>query len=131
MSPDANEEPDAEDIDEDIAGDVFELRLQASGERLDKALAAALPTLSRARLQALIAQGALSRDGQTIASSSGKTQGGVYRLAVPAPVDAQPQPQALPLQILYEDAYLVVLDKPAGMAWAWGSASTGAGTARR
>jgi 23S rRNA pseudouridine1911/1915/1917 synthase len=115
VSPETIDALEADDVEEDI-GEVLELRLEDSRERLDKALAAALPTMSRARLQALIADGALSRDGQAVASASGKTQGGVYRLAVPAPVEALPQPQALPLTILFEDAYLVVLDKPAGMA---------------
>ncbi len=107
---------EAEDLEEDGGGHAIELRLEASGERLDKALAAALPDLSRARLQALIAEGALTRDGLPVSSSSAKAAAGVYRLVVPAPVEADPQPQALPLDILYEDAHLVVVDKPAGMA---------------
>ena len=113
-------EPDEEEIeveDQDgPGGRMLEVRLEAGGERLDKALAAALPDLSRARLQALIAEGALTLDGRTIASGSAKAQGGLYRLLVPAPVDAEPRPQDLPLTVLYEDAHLIVVDKPAGMA---------------
>jgi 23S rRNA pseudouridine1911/1915/1917 synthase len=95
---------------------VIEARLEQGGERLDKALAALLPDVSRARLQALIAEGALSRDGQPIASGSAKAQPGLYRLRVPAPTEAEPQPQALLVTVLYEDAQLIVVDKPAGMA---------------
>jgi 23S rRNA pseudouridine1911/1915/1917 synthase len=114
VTTDESLEPDEDELEGE--GQVIEVRLEPGGERLDKALAALLPDISRARLQALIAEGALSRDGQPLASGSAKTQGGLYRLRVPAPTEAEPQPQALPLTILYEDAHLIVVDKPAGMA---------------
>ena len=101
---------------EDDGGETIEIDLEASSERLDKALATALPDLSRARLQALIVEGALSRDGRTVTSASGKTPAGRYSLRVPAPAAAEPEPQAIPLVVLFEDAYLIVIDKPAGMA---------------
>ena len=115
MIPGENLEPD-EDEFEGEGGQVIEVRLDQGGERLDKALSALLPDLSRARLQALIAGGALSRDNQPLLSGSVKAHAGLYRLRVPAPAEAEPQPQALPLTVLYEDAYLIVVDKPAGMA---------------
>lgn len=87
-----------------------------AGLRLDKALANALPELSRARLQALIEQGAVTRDGAPARSGSEKAKAGEYRIAVPAPVPAEPEPEAIPLAVLFEDADLIVLDKPAGMA---------------
>jgi 23S rRNA pseudouridine1911/1915/1917 synthase len=107
---------EADDFEDDVGGRTLEVVLDASGERLDKALAAALPDLSRARLQALIAEGALTRDGRAVSSGSGKAQPGLYQLRVPAPIEAEPQPQAIPLDVLYEDAHLIVLNKPAGMA---------------
>ena len=88
---------------------------QADG-RLDKALAAVLPDISRARLQALIATGALSRDGVAITNASHAAAPGDYVLLIPPLVAAAPAPQAIPLTILYEDAHLIVIDKPAGMA---------------
>ena len=103
-------DPDDED------GEAIDILLEHGGERLDKALAARLPELSRARLQALIAQGALSRDGRPVASGSAKAQPGRYRLIVPALLEAEPQPQDLGLEVLFEDAHLIVVDKPAGMA---------------
>jgi len=106
---------DAEDLEDD-EGQVMEAALEASGERLDKTLAAALPDLSRARLQALIAEGRLTRGGETVRSASDKTQAGLYRLVVPAPATATPEPQDIPLTVLFEDAHLIVIDKPAGMA---------------
>ena len=91
-------------------------RIDASGVRLDKALAAAFPALSRARLQALLTEGAVSRDGVVLTSGSAKAQPGLYAVALPPVAPASPQPQAIPLTVLYEDADLIVIDKPAGMA---------------
>jgi 23S rRNA pseudouridine1911/1915/1917 synthase len=108
-------EPDEGEF-ELAGGQIVEARLDQGGERLDKALAALLPDISRARLQALIAEGALSRDGHPVGSGSAKAQAGLYRLRVPAPAEADPLPQALPLTVLHEDAHLIVVDKPAGMA---------------
>ena len=89
---------------------------EAAGDRLDKALAAAVPDLSRSRLQALIAAGALDLDGQVLTDASAKARPGAYTLLIPPPQAAEPQPQELTLAILYEDADLIVIDKAAGMA---------------
>jgi 23S rRNA pseudouridine1911/1915/1917 synthase len=107
---------DGLDPDDEGGGQTVDIILDEGGERLDKALAALLPDMSRARLQALIAQGALTHDGRAVTSGSAKAQPGRYRLIVPAPLEAEPQPQNLPLHVLFEDAHLIVLDKPAGMA---------------
>jgi len=87
-----------------------------AGQRLDKVLAPLFPELSRARLQALIAEGRLSLDGQPITDASRKAKAGTYALLVPPPAPADPEPQAIPLSILYEDEHLIVVDKAAGMA---------------
>ncbi|WP_172269972.1 RluA family pseudouridine synthase [Caulobacter sp. RHG1] len=87
-----------------------------AGQRLDKVLAPLFPDLSRARLQALIGEGRLSLDGQLITDASRKAKTGTYALQVPPPAPAEPEPQALPLSILYEDEHLIVVDKAAGMA---------------
>ena len=92
------------------------LTAEAASGRLDKALAAALTDVSRARLQALIAQGALSRDGETLSDGSAKALAGDYLLRIPPPAPAEPLPEAIPLTVLFEDAHLIVVDKPAGMA---------------
>ena len=57
-------------LTEDDDAEMLEARIDAPGVRLDKALAAAFPSLSRARLQALLAEGAVTRDGQPISSGS-------------------------------------------------------------
>ena len=88
----------------------------AAGDRLDRVLAAHLADVSRARIQALMAQGALSLDGKVITDVSLKAKAGTYVLTVPEPRSADPLPEDLPLTELYEDAHLIVVDKAAGMA---------------
>jgi len=103
---------------DDEADEVFDIRVVTleAGGRLDKALAAALPDFSRARLQALIAEGRVSRNGSPVSDGSSKAQAGDYRLEIPPPVAAEPQPEDLPIRVLFEDAHLVVIDKAPGMA---------------
>nr|WP_224761481.1 RluA family pseudouridine synthase [Brevundimonas aurantiaca] len=105
-----------DDEDPAPAAETLEARIDASGVRLDKALAQAFPDLSRARLQALLAEGAVRRDGVVLTGGSAKAQPGLYRVDLPPVAPAAPQPQVLPLAVLYEDADLIVIDKPAGMA---------------
>jgi len=103
-------------ISEDDDPTVLEARIEAGGVRLDKALADAFPGLSRARLQALLAEGAVRRDGQPVAGGSAKAAPGLYTVTLPPVAPADPQPEAIPLTVLFEDADLIVIDKPAGMA---------------
>jgi 23S rRNA pseudouridine1911/1915/1917 synthase len=93
-----------------------ELSPEDAEGRLDKVLAARLPDISRARLQALIAEGALSRDGAVVSEPASKPAPGRYVLLIPPPTAAEPLPEAIPLNVLFEDADLIVIDKPAGMA---------------
>jgi len=87
----------------------------ASGGRLDKALADATE-LSRERIKGLIAAGAVTI-GKTLArSASAKVQGEErFAIALPPPEPLAALPQDIPLDIVFEDAYLLVVDKPAGM----------------
>ncbi len=88
----------------------------ARGERVDRFLADAIGTLSRSRVKSLIAAGQARRDGTVLAEPAEPVRpGAVYTLTVPAPVPARPAAQAIPFTILYEDAELIVLDKPAGL----------------
>ncbi len=84
--------------------------------RLDRALADALPELSRARIQALMLQGAISRDGAAMTDPSARASPGLYRLIVPAAVPPEPLGEDLRLMVLFEDEHLIVIDKPAGMS---------------
>ena len=92
------------------------VELTAPAPRLDRALADALPELSRARVQALMLQGAITRDGETMTDPSAKAAPGTYQLIVPALLPADPQAEDLDLTVLFEDAHLIVIDKPAGMS---------------
>jgi len=84
--------------------------------RIDRFLAARLPSLSRTRLRALMEAGHLSADAVPITDPSTKVRAGQdYLLEVPPVADPVPAAQYIPLDIHYEDAYLVVVDKPAGL----------------
>ncbi|MEO1612392.1 MAG: RluA family pseudouridine synthase [Pseudomonadota bacterium] len=87
------------------------------GQRLDKTLAALAPEgISRSRLTALIREGAVSREGRAVTDPKAKVKAGeAYDLIVPDAVEAIPQPEAIPLSVVFEDDYLIVVDKPAGM----------------
>ncbi|MBL8564263.1 MAG: RluA family pseudouridine synthase [Hyphomicrobiaceae bacterium] len=87
-----------------------------AGKRLDAVLAAALAELSRSRVQALIRDGAVSCGGRTIGEANARVKSGeVYEVTVPAPVPAGPESQDIPLDVVYEDEHLIVIDKPAGL----------------
>jgi 23S rRNA pseudouridine1911/1915/1917 synthase len=89
---------------------------EEAGLRLDRLLAARLPEMSRSRLKHLVEAGRVSLAGAPITDPSLKVRPGqCFRLAVPAPVDDTPQPQAMALAIVYEDEHLLVIDKPAGL----------------
>ena len=86
------------------------------GERLDRALQHGLPELSRSRLKQLILSGQVANDGNVIRDPSRKVRTGqTFVVILPEPDDAIPQAQAIPLDIRFEDAQLIVIDKPAGL----------------
>jgi len=96
----------------------IDVRLDAAhaGWRLDRALAAAVPTLSRERMKALIKSGAVVSGGTEIRDPALKVQGEeALRIAVPEPRPAHNEPQNIPLNIVFEDDHLLVIDKPAGL----------------
>ena len=87
-----------------------------AGQRADRFLADAFGTLSRSRVKALIEAGHVTRDSTPLREPAEPVRAGArYTLALPAPAPAVPQPEAIPLTILYEDADLLVIDKSAGL----------------
>ena len=116
---------------------VVEVDAEQDGVRLDAFLTALLPDLSRSQLQRLIKDGHVSgpspnKDGHVSGPSPNKDghvsgpsaalrpstsvrAGQRYTIDIPAPAPAVPEPEALPLRIVFEDPDIVVLDKPAGM----------------
>ncbi len=86
------------------------------GQRIDKFLSAVLPNISRSQMQKLIALGLVVCDDVTIGDNSYKVkEGEAFTVSVPEAVDAEPQPQEIPLDIVYQDSDLAVVNKPAGM----------------
>ena len=95
------------------------IELQATREdaglRLDRFLALALPQFSRARLQDLIRQGAVSLGGEKPRTRETIRAGDVVRLIEPPLETIAAQPEEIPLDLLFEDADLLVVNKPAGL----------------
>jgi 23S rRNA pseudouridine1911/1915/1917 synthase len=94
------------------------LRVEAgdAGERLDAFLARRDPRYSRSRLKALIKEGAVTRDGEVLSDPSARLSPGEgIVLAIPRTVPAEPKAETIPLSILYEDADIIVIDKPVGL----------------
>ena len=88
-----------------------------AGQRLDRFLAGRLPHISRSRLQTLLRSGEVSRGRDVVTSLSGKVKvGETYELHVPATEPTVLAAQAIPLVVVHEDAHLIVIDKPKGLA---------------
>jgi 23S rRNA pseudouridine1911/1915/1917 synthase len=84
-----------------------------AGERLDRVLARHVAELSRSRLKALIEAGAAALDDRTIRDPSHRVNSGAtIRLEVPPPQPARPAPEPIPLNVVYEDDDIIVIDKP-------------------
>ena len=103
----------------DVGGnEVITVRLEPAhaGWRLDRALAAAVPTMSRERLKSLVKSGALQTRDRAVRDPALKVRGDEeFRLAVPEPKPAHNEPQEIPLRVVFEDEHLLVVDKPAGL----------------
>ncbi|MDA0240847.1 MAG: pseudouridine synthase, partial [Proteobacteria bacterium] len=87
-----------------------------AGNRLDRTLALALPEFSRTRLKVLIQAGEVSQGGEKLTDPSSRVNPGAPIVVTVPPVEpATPVGQYIPLNIVFEDDDLVVLDKPAGL----------------
>ncbi|WP_137863334.1 MULTISPECIES: RluA family pseudouridine synthase [unclassified Sphingomonas] len=88
----------------------------ADGWRLDRALADAVPTLSRERLKALISSGAVTGPQGLVRDPAKKAPAGaLFSVAVPEPEPAHNEAQEIPLKVVFEDEHLIVIDKQAGL----------------
>lgn len=86
------------------------------GRRLDQVLSRAFDDFSRTRIKALIEKGHVRLDGRNVAEASHRVKSGArVTMTVPAAAQALPEPQDIPLDVVYEDDDLIVIDKPAGM----------------
>ncbi|MSP21225.1 MAG: RluA family pseudouridine synthase [Alphaproteobacteria bacterium] len=88
-----------------------------AGTRLDRWLATAVPDQSRARLKVLIEDGCVELAGGTAVTQAALKvrPGQSFTVTIPAPEPATPEPERIPLTVVYEDDALIVIDKPAGM----------------
>ena len=87
-----------------------------AGARLDRALATRITELSRSRLKALIEAGHVAISGRTIRDPAHRVNAGdEIAVTLPAPEPAEPQAEAIPLAVIYEDDDIIVIDKPRGL----------------
>lgn len=89
--------------------------LEATTERLDRALAEALPDLSRTQVQKLIKEGDVQLNGQPVKGSTRLEQTTTLAVTLPEIVEVELKPEAIPLDIRYEDDDILVVNKAAGM----------------
>ena len=88
----------------------------AVGERLDRFLTSQIPDYSRSQIQRLIEQGQVTHSRhKTAKANSDIREGDIILVDVPEPQPSQAQPEDLPLDVLFDDADVVVINKPAGM----------------
>lgn len=103
--------------DED-AGEGFTCAItpDLAGTRLDKALAVVCPEFSRTRLKALIDDSNVTVNGKVCDSASYSVQDGdEISFILPPLIDSTPQPENIPLDVIYEDEDMLVINKPAGL----------------
>jgi 23S rRNA pseudouridine1911/1915/1917 synthase len=87
-----------------------------TGQRLDRVLAAHVAELSRSRIKVLIEAGAVTVGGATIRDPSHRVKSGAaIALDIPPPQPAAPTAETIPLNVVYEDADIIVVDKPSGL----------------
>ena len=86
-----------------------------SGLRLDKFLTNCLPETSRAYVQKLLQKGLITLNAQQVKAHHLVKNGDVVEVVLPPPEEPSLQPENIPLDILYEDEYLIVVNKPAGL----------------
>jgi 23S rRNA pseudouridine1911/1915/1917 synthase len=100
----------------DRAAEIVTIAAEEDGQRLDRVLASRIPALSRSRLKMLILDGQVTIEARTIRDPATHVNSGdTIRVTVPAPEQAKPAGEAIPLTIVYEDDALIVIDKPKGL----------------
>jgi 23S rRNA pseudouridine1911/1915/1917 synthase len=104
----------------EVSTETYAIAPEQAGQRLDRALAALMPELSRSRLQELIGKGAVLLDHEqesaAIKDPNRRVKAGeTYTVAIPATVSAQPRGENIPLDVVYEDKDLIVIEKPPGL----------------
>ena len=88
---------------------------EESGERIDALLARSLPSLSRSQVQKLLEQGMVTLNGRALKKNFRCSAGETYEVLLPEPDDLPLIPQNIPLDVVYEDGDLIVINKPRGL----------------
>lgn len=91
------------------------LTADRSGERIDAALARLAPELSRSAAQRLLENGLVRRNGVAAAKSDRLNAGDILEFEPPAPKEISAQPEDIPLDVVYEDSDVIVINKPKGL----------------
>ncbi len=94
---------------------VFTVPVNLSGERLDKIIALELPEVSRSTAQKLIEEGRVTLNGKTVVKSVKPKADDEVSVEIPDPEPLRAVPQNIPVEIVYEDEHLLVVNKPKGM----------------
>src|SRR5688572_2630967 len=103
-------------MDEDVHIERFTVAGEDAGGRLDRVLAARVADMSRSRLKALVLAGQVTVGGRTIRDPNEHVNAGAeIAVTIPPPEPAEPVGEDIPLNIVFEDAEIIVIDKPAGL----------------
>ncbi len=98
------------------ATETIKIAAEEQGQRLDRVLTARIPALSRSRLKALILDGRVAIAARTIRDPAIPVKSGdTVTVTLPAPEQAKPAGEPIPLHVVYEDDALIVIDKPKGL----------------
>ncbi len=93
----------------------FKIEAQQSGARLDKLLSELFPDLTRSYLQSLIKEGCVTVNGKKAKAGQKTGTGALVSVEIPEPEELSIEPEDIPLDILYEDDDLIIVNKPKGM----------------
>lgn len=109
------ETPDLWEDEEELPAQELTLNVEVGGERLDRYLTAALPSLSRAAWQRLIEAGEVLVNGSLSRPAYKVRAGDALLVRIPPPEPTELTPEPIPLTVVYEDEALIVINKPAGL----------------
>ena len=91
------------------------LTADRAGERVDQFLARTLPELTRSAAQRLLEEGAVTRGGGRVKKNDKTAPGDVFTVVLPDPAPIDVLPQKIPLDVIYEDGDVIVVNKPVGL----------------
>ena len=91
------------------------LRADRAGERADQLIARLAPGLTRSAAQRLLEEGAVTRNGRPVKKNYKAAEGDVLTVVLPDPEPAEAVPQDIPLDVVYEDGDVIVVNKPVGL----------------